>query len=299
MSSNDGERTLTVADYQGFDSLIVERDGPVLTIRVVPLRISLAKDVPVDIHRDIGLFLDQLRHDYEVRVIVLTGAEDGEFICAPPAPSYGKSQNIDRLVNPRGQWSTFMGLIHTVQTMVDIEIPIVARVNGDAIGFGQSLMFACDLIVAREDAKITDMHLSMGGMFLTDGRGPVGIDWGTVPGDGAGALVPMYMSPAIAKEYLMLSRERTGAELAEAGIINRAVNAAELDASVGALVQELLARPPFALGWTKRVVNSRIKDHLNRALDSSVAFEMINYLHQKIGGAPRPIGEDDADEASS
>jgi enoyl-CoA hydratase/carnithine racemase len=269
-----------------FDSLIVERDGPVLTVRVVPLRISLSKEVPVDIHRDLGLFFDELRHTYDVRVIVFTGAEDGEFVCAPPAPSYGKTQNIDRLVNPAGQWATFMGLIHTHQTMVDLEIPIVAKVNGDAIGFGQSLMFACDLIVAREDAKITDMHLAMGGMHMSDGRGPVGIDWGTVPGDGAGSLVPLYMSPAVAKEYLMLSRQKTGAELAHAGIINRAVPAADLDAVVEELVQELLARPPYALGWTKRVVNSRMKDHMLRSLDSSVAFEMINYLQHKLGGAP-------------
>jgi enoyl-CoA hydratase/carnithine racemase len=269
-----------------FDSLIVERDGPVLTVRVVPLRISLSKEVPVDIHRDLGLFFDELRHTYDVRVIVFTGAEDGEFICAPPAPSYGKTQNIDRLVNPAGQWATFMGLIHTHQAMVDLEIPIIAKVNGDAIGFGQSLMFACDLIFAREDAKITDMHLAMGGMYMSDGRGPVGIDWGTVPGDGAGSLVPLYMSPAVAKEYLMLSRQKTAAELAQAGIINRAVPAADLDAAVDELVQELLARPPYALGWTKRVVNTRMKDHMLRSLDLSVAYEMINYLQRKLGGAP-------------
>ena len=128
----------------------------------------------MDIHRDLGCSSTNSAIATEVRVILFTGAEDGEFICAPPAPSYGKTQNIDRLVNPPGQWSTFMGLIHTHQTMVDLEIPIIAKVNGDAIGFGQSLMFACDLIVAREDAKITDMHLAMGGMYMSDGRGPVG-----------------------------------------------------------------------------------------------------------------------------
>jgi enoyl-CoA hydratase len=271
-----------------FDSLIIERDGPVMTIKVVPLRVSLSQNPPVDIHRDLGLFLDQLRHNYDVRVIVLTGAEDGEFICAPPAPSYGKNTNIDRLATPPGQWATFMGLIHTHQTMIDLEIPIVAKVNGDAIGFGQSLMLSCDLIIAREDAKITDMHLAMGGMHMSDGRGPVGIDWGTVPGDGAGALIPLYLSPAKAKEYLMLSRQHTAADLAQAGIINHAVPATDLDATVTTLVQELLARPPYALGWTKRIVNTRMKAHLNQSLDSSVAYEMINFAQRYIGGAPGP-----------
>jgi enoyl-CoA hydratase len=275
-----------------FDSLIIEQDGPVMTIRVVPLRISLSKKVPVDIHRDLGLFLDQLRHAYDVRVVILTGAEDGEFICAPPLPSYSKSQNISRLSDPKGQWATFMGLIHTHETMIDLEIPIVAKVNGDAIGFGQSLMFSCDLIVAREDARITDMHLCMGDMHMSDGRGPVGIDWGTVPGDGAGALVPLYMSPAKAKEYLMLSRIRTGADLAQENVINKAVKPEDLDAAVDELVKELLARPPYAIGWTKRVVNARVKAQLNHSLDSSVAFEMINYLQHRTGGAPTGITEE-------
>jgi hypothetical protein len=55
---------------------------------------------------------------------------------------------------------------------------------------------------------------------------------------------------------------------------------------VDELVYELLTRPPYALGWTKWVVNTRMKDHMLRSLDSSVAYEMINFLQRKLGGAP-------------
>jgi enoyl-CoA hydratase len=271
---------------RSFDSLVVERDGPVLTIRIIPLRTSLTRDPPADIHRDLGLLLDELRHDYSVRVVVLTGAEDGEFCAAPPGGSYNSQRSLDRLVGPEGQWTTFMGLIHTHQTMTDLEIPIIARVNGDAIGFGQSLMLSCDLIIAREDARITDVHLAMGEVSSADGKGPVGPIFGTAPGDGAGALIPLFMSPPLAKEYLMLSRVRTAAEMASAGVINRAVPMADLDLAVDEMVDGLLERPPYALGWTKRIVNARVRDQLNRALDSSTAYEMVNFLHFKVGGAP-------------
>jgi len=271
---------------RSFSSLIAERDGPVLTIRIVPLRTSLTKDPPADVHRDLGLLLDEVRHDYDVRVIVLTGAEDGEFCAAPPGGSYDSQRSVDRLVGPAGQWTTFMGLIHTHQTMTELEVPIVARVNGDAIGFGQSLMLSCDLIIAREDARITDVHLAMGEIRSTDGSGPVGPVFGTAPGDGAGALIPLYMSPPLAKEYLMLSRVRTAGEMASAGVINRAVPTADLDRAVDEIVAALLARPPYALGWTKRIVNARVRDQLNRALDSSAAYEMVNFLQFKLGGAP-------------
>jgi enoyl-CoA hydratase len=233
---------------RSFDSLVVERDGPVLTIRIIPLRTSLTRDPPADIHRDLGLLLDELRHDYSVRVVVLTGAEDGEFCAAPPGGSYNSQRSLDRLVGPEGQWTTFMGLIHTHQTMTDLEIPIIARVNGDAIGFGQSLMLSCDLIIAREDARITDVHLAMGEVSSADGKGPVGPIFGTV--------------------------------------INRAVPMADLDLAVDEMVDGLLERPPYALGWTKRIVNARVRDQLNRALDSSTAYEMVNFLHFKVGGAP-------------
>jgi len=268
-----------------FDSLIIEPDGPVLTVRVKPLRVTLARDDPPDIHRDLGLFLDGLRHDYSVRVVVLTGAEDGEFICSPPSATGGKRlPSTHRAVDPRKQWSLFQGLVHTHETMAELEIPIVAKVNGHAVGFGQSVMFACDLIVAREDAVVTDMHMSMG-TTLPSGAA-AGLDWGTVPGDGAGALIPLYMAPPLAKEYLMLGRQLTAKDLAEARLINRAVPADELDAAVDGLVGELLARPPFALGWTKRIVNSHVKARLNNSLDAGAALEMVNFLHQAGEGAP-------------
>jgi enoyl-CoA hydratase/carnithine racemase len=181
--------------------------------------------------------------------------------------------------------------------MMDLEIPIIARVNGDAIGFGQSLMLACDLIVAREDARIPDVHLSLGEIRSADDSGVVGPQFGTAPGDGAGALIPLYMSPPLAKEYLMLSRVRTGAEMAGAGVINRAVPMSELDAAVNELVAGLLARPPYAIGWTKRIVNSRVRAQLNRSLDASAAYEMLNFVHFRLGGAPGAYSKDpDAEE---
>ena len=73
-------------------------------------------------------------------------------------------------------------------------------------------MFASDIIVAREDARIADMHMGMGEVE------PFGPPYGIVPGDGGAALVPLYMTPARAKEYLMLARAYGAGELARLGI---------------------------------------------------------------------------------
>ena len=96
---------------------------------------------------------------------------------------------------------------------------MIARVNGDAVGFGQSLMLGCDIIVAREDARIADMHMAMGDVA------PYGPPFAIVPGDGAASLIPLYMAPPLAKEYLMLGKEYSAKQLAEMHMINYAVPA--------------------------------------------------------------------------
>jgi enoyl-CoA hydratase len=275
-----------------YGSFIVERAGPVLTIKMLTLRDALTKQPPADIHRELGLFLDELRHDttWQVRLIVLTGAIDGEFAVVPTETHYDLPVTKSRLNNPRGQWVTTMGVIHTLHAMTELEIPIIAKVNGDAIGYGQSLMFGCDLIIARSDARISDIHMAMGDVRTPDGSKRMGPPFGVVPGDGAGALLPLFMSPPLAKEYLMLSPVKTAAELAQMGAINYAVPAAELDITTDRIVSALLARPPYALGWTKRIVNRRVVDQLNLTLDASAAYEMINFLHLNAGdGAPPGI----------
>lgn len=259
-----------------FNSITSERDGGVLTVKIRPMRETLTKDPPDDAHRELGLFFDSVRTDPAVRVIVLTGEKDGEFCVPPAAKHYAKTPT--RLRTPGGQWSTFTGIVHTIQVMTELETPIVARVNGDALGFGQSLVFASDLIVAREDARISDLHMAMG--TVPNGEGDlIGGKVAQAPGDGAGALIPAFMAPPLAKEYLMLSRVRTAAELARDHLINYAVPASQLDQATDKLVAELLERPTYALGWTKRIVNRRVAAHLNVGLDAAAAYEMVTILH--------------------
>ena len=177
--------------------------------------------------------------------------------------------------------------------MAEMEKPIVARVNGDAIGFGQSLVFACDIIVARKDANFLDHH--MAGSFRAEYGGEMkdgGHAFSSVPGDGGMALVPLFMSPTKAKEYLMLAKPYTAVEMERMGVINYAVEPEELDAKVQEMVDGLLARGSYALAWTKRVVNRRVVDHLNMTLDAGIGYEMATFLQlDRLNGVePKTLG---------
>jgi enoyl-CoA hydratase len=93
------------------------------------------------------------------------------------------------------------------------------------------------------------------------------------------------MSPVKAKEYLMLAEPHPASELARLGVINYAVPANELDKKVEEIVQRLLSRGAYELAWTKRLVNRRVVDQLNRTLDAGVAYEMVGFLYrEKLGG---------------
>jgi enoyl-CoA hydratase len=267
-------------DYR---ALKVAVDDQTAVIRMRPLSEALLLDPPADVHVEMPDVLEELRRDDRVRVVVITGASDGEFL-VPPGPDYYTSVHAAaRLADPYGAWRVGQGVTRCCQVMAEIEKPIIAKVNGDAIGFGQSLVFLSDLIVAREDAVISDVHLGMGEVTTRDGSA-AGLPFGVVPGDGAGAVVPLFMPPTQAKEYLMLSARRTARELAAMNIVNRAVPLAELDDVTDEFIRSLLARSAFALAWTKRVLNRHVVSQLNLTLDASIANEQLNFAQIRALG---------------
>jgi len=272
-----------------YTMLRLSRQGQVATI--VPLVEGTASRG--SLHWELADAFTELRADNGIRIVVVTGEGDTFFV-PPPAAAYsaGGGHDTGPATDPARLWRTFMGIVRCHQTMAEMEKPIVARVNGDAIGFGSSLAFACDLIVAVEDARFMDHH--MGGAFQASYGGETKRggheEYSVVPGDG-GALIPLHLSPCKAKEYLMLCEPMSAVELAQLGVINYAVPASQLDAKVDQLVAALLRRDAHALAWTKRVVNRRVAEQLNLTLDASVAYEMASFheLHRLGGSGPKDL----------
>jgi enoyl-CoA hydratase len=267
--------------------LEVERRGDVAWVFFNDFSKVLAAPEPPtrDVHSGLGWELQDLRYDADVRVVVLTGRDDGVFYTVPDAAHYEIQANRDR-VNPLKQESIGGPPQHypeAVETLLLMDKPVVARVNGDAIGFGQSVLWACDIILAREDAVISDVHTGQGG--VVDSTGILrGFPQAITPGDGATSTFPLFVPPTYLKEYMFLSPAVTARELAEMRVVNRAVPLAELDAAVDEMVSRLLARPARVLAHTKRVCNRHVVEQLLRARDLANAYE-INDLwnHAKDG----------------
>lgn len=260
---------------QDLSACAFEKDGHVATIRI--FRPKDLERGTADLHWELGEIFSALRGDKGVRAVILTGSED-LFYAPRDRQFYETHKGSEYLTKPTKAWETFTGIVRTHMAMAELEKPIVARVNGHAVGFGSSLVLACDFIVAVKDATIVDMHLGMG--EVPEG----GPSFGVVPGDGGAALVPLFMPPTMAKEYLMLAKRYKASELRDRGIVNYAVEEEDLDAKVDDLVAGLLRRPSYALAWTKRVVNRHLVNQLNMTLDAGAAYEMVNFLQLERNG---------------
>ena len=241
---------------------------------------SLTAKSYVHVMAAVGHALHEFRHDPEVRVIVLTGENDGEFYRVARAGSYEDKGNRDRLnpikraISGGPSWASAP---NPMELLALIEKPVVARVNGDAIGLGQAFFWGCDIIIARDDAVIADVHTGM--QEVVDSAGEVrGFPWAVTPGDGAQSFIGLSMPPTKLKEYLFLSPVWTMKKLAEMNIVNYAVPAVELDEKVDEIVTALLKRPPYVLAHAKRVVQKRLINNWNLHQDLAIAYEFLDFF---------------------
>jgi enoyl-CoA hydratase/carnithine racemase len=253
-------------------------------------------DEYIEIHTAVGKALEELRFDPAVRVIGITGQQNGEWFHVPRYQRYFDEQRhrdrhnmlergrVPRLV-PEGPGRGFPSPLESLALM---EKPVVARLNGDATGFGQSLLWGCDLIVAIENVIVSDSHMAQGEVVDSAGERR-GFPYALSPGDGALAFWPLFLPPTKAKEFQLLSRAWTSNELAEMNIINYVLPTYEkLDAKVDEIITQLLARPDHALRRTKRLMAKQMINQWNLTMDLSHAYEMLDFWEHTRDGHMEP-----------
>jgi naphthoate synthase len=175
--------------------------------------------------------LNEARHDPEVRVIVLTGAGD-RFFCLG-----GEKEATDGLLHYRNTPP-----VVDLYTLIDmLPLPVIAMVNGFAVGGGNVLANMCDLTIASETATFRQVGPMMGSYDAGFGT------W--------------YLEDAVgrkrAREVWYLNRKYTAQEARELGLVNWVVPAAELRARTEEVCEELKARGPLALAALKAAFHAR------------------------------------------
>jgi enoyl-CoA hydratase len=143
--------------------------------------------------------------------------------------------------------------------LVDFPKPLIAKVNGHAVGLGATIALFCDIIFASEKAKIADPHVKIG----------------LSAGDGGAIIWPQLIGYARAREFLMTGEFIGATRAAEMGLINYAVPPEELDAAVDAFVANLQKGAYKAICATKKTVNLGLKQIASAIMDASIAYETL------------------------
>ena len=224
---------MELKDYQ---TLKFERQGRVLHATITGAGRMNAVDQRM--HDELALLFIDLQEDPDSDIIVLSG--EGKAFCAGGDMQWFQ----DMIDDPR----KFNALIphgrRIITSLLDMQKPIICRLNGAAAGLGASIALLCDIIIADETALIGDPHVKVG----------------LVAGDGGAVIWPQLIGIARAKEMLMTGDMMRASDAAAMGLINHAVPADQLDAKVDEIVKKLQGNPRWAVRWTKTAVNLFLRD---------------------------------------
>ena len=227
--------------------ILVSRDGAVATITLN--RPSALNALDLSMVDALIPATTRVAADPAVRVVVVRGA-------GPHFMAGGDIRTFARELHrpPAERTREFTHLVERVHIVVEaiarMDQPVIARVHGAVAGFGMSLMNACDLAIAADDAYFAAGYRQIG--ITPDGAGSVAL--------------ARIVGQRRALEILLLGGRFDAAQALALGLVNRVVPAADLDAAVASVAKTLAEGPRKALAATKRLVRASLDRTLSQQL---------------------------------
>ena len=245
-------------DYDLPDEILIEADGP---IRVITLNrpddLNATNHV---LHAGLAALWPQLDADDGARAAVLTGA--GRAFSAG-----GDFRYIDELSKDKAlRQLTLMHGRQIVTGMVGCRVPVVAAVNGPAVGLGCSLVALSDIVFMAESAHLADPHVVLG----------------LVAADGGPVVWPLLTSLQLAKEYALTGDRIPARRAAEIGLVNHVCPDGEVMEQAMACARRIAALPKGAVEDTKRVVNIQMERAVLAALDFALSAEDRSFTSPEL-----------------
>jgi enoyl-CoA hydratase len=213
-----------------FDNLLFERDGAVAVLTLNRPKVLNALNAAL--LRDLEAALDALAVDADVRAIVLTGAGDKAFVAGADINELAVLTPAEGKEHARHGQRLFDRVEHLGK-------PVIAAINGFALGGGCELALACTVRIAAETARLGQPEINLG----------------IIPGYGGSQRLPRLVGKGRALEILLTGDMVSAARAYEIGLVNKVVPAADLLPAATALAQALASKAPIATRYILEAVN--------------------------------------------
>lgn len=262
-----------MSTYDLPDEIQVEADGPIRVVRLNrPEQLNATNHV---LHAGLAALFPQLHDDADARVAVLTG--NGRAFSAGGDFSY-----IDELTRDAALREESLAHGKQIVTgMAACRIPIIAAVNGPAVGLGCSLVALSDIVFMAESAHLADPHVTVG-LVAADG-GPV--TW------------PLLTSLQLAKEYALTGARIPARRAAEIGLVNHVCpDDAVLDDAL-ACARKIARQPRRATEDTKRILNLQLERAILATIDFALTAEDRSFTSPELrANLDRLLARDGSDD---
>ena len=245
-----------MSDYYDYTTIATSLDDGILRVTLNrPDRLN-ALDRPM--HKELRSLYERIAHDDNVRIVVVTG--NGRAFCVG-ADFQQMRDNLAAGDYPDGRPDMLSDGADIARGILRVRQPMIAIVNGHALGIGATLALFCDIVYMSSAARIGDPHVQAG----------------LVAGDGGCVLWPMLLGINRAKEYLMTGDLLSADDAERLGLVNHVVAPEALDETAMTMAKRLAAGPMHAIQFNKRLVNKMLEDQVSRLYDLALAFECVTF----------------------
>jgi enoyl-CoA hydratase len=244
------------------EELVVTPDGPVRVLRMN--RPHDLNGINRPLHQALAQVWDHIGEDTDARSVVVSGA--GSAFSAGGDFGY-MQENID---DEKMRAQTIAEGRAIIRGMIRCPLPVIAAVNGPAVGLGCSIAMLSDLVLMSEDSFLADPHLRMG----------------LVPGDGGPVVWPMLIGPAKAKEFLFTGDVVRADAALEMGLVNHVYPPDQVDARALELAARIARGPAGTIQATKSLVNFALRTMGEQVVTQGLALERVSqeteYHHEAV-----------------